>query len=1136
MTAGRHSLFWLVAGNAAGFWLSLLLLFPELQSGELTYGRWVPVHLDIQLYGWTAMPLVGWLLSIYGVSRRWSSAAVWGWSSALAVGVFGWLGGGSGGKIFLDWKGAALAAFVAALLFLWGILLVAWIRRSAGWAPRKRWLSLGGLALLAFVPPGMIHASSPEVYPPVDITTGGPTGASLLGSTLVVVALLMILPRSFGLGRGRRSTVWPAVSLMGLSAAVFACAEWRGGTHRDLLQITAMGLLLPWPWLIARDWLAFAWPERSRVWCAMVFFWWALLVASGFVMFLPGVLDHLKFTNALVAHSHLAMAGFTTSFCALLLRLTGNRFGSGASASLWHIGALAMILVLAATGWMEGSRPGWLIGDAGWRFILYGLRALCGLLMLAASIHWLASWKAVPRTDPAASAPDETSDTSLQPAGGVDGYRHRPASGYFSKVDPQSAGDSGSGPGWLGLSGLDRGLRGMRRSFIRAMSARGRRGRNGVDLHRAGPQRGGPVPDREDRDGRVARSLADGGDGGCLGGDHPMDRPEGKVVATARTLIVPLRAAGVIAAVYAHFLIFAQFAWVEEMRAAGSSAGFERFALGTMAFAGVLSGFLVSRRPPSVGWIRVSLGIAALSAAVSPFAAAVPAALMISVLTGASIGVMTVSMAALLPAWCGVAWLGLGTGLGYALCNLPAIFLAPPARQAWWGAAFAILGALVLPSDAPPRPIKSQPAGLPPAVAVVVAFTALVWLDSAAFFIIQHNLDLKSVTWGGPMLWRNAALHLIAALAAGALLKRGFRGILTAAWAILAVAAFAANLTASRPTAGWWYPAGVSLYSTALVAWPGFFTRDASPRSAACRAAWLYAVAGWFGSANGIGMVQSLQKIPPAFVFFAGTAVLLAMFFRRSDWPSWVVGGSACMAAWGFSRPTILSLDRVERGRQVYISEGCIHCHSRYVRQGSPDVVPWGPALAPSNVLSERPVLIGNRRQGPDLLNVGLRRSATWLKLHFLNPRDFAEGSSMPSYASLFSDSRGEDLIAFLQAPREGSFESRIAAISGWIPAATTIGSDGQKLFARHCGICHGPEGHGNGKLAPLLAKPPPSLHSGPFVWTPSGDGAESRMARVVKFGVPGTEMPGHETLGDGEVAALVAYLKRIRSHGTVER
>lgn len=114
-----------------GFWLSLLLLFPGLQFGELTYGRWMPVHLDIQLYGWTAMPLVGWLLSIYGVSRRWSSAAVRAWSSALAVGVFGWLGGDSGGKIFLDWKGASLAAFVTALLFLWGILLAAWIDRKS---------------------------------------------------------------------------------------------------------------------------------------------------------------------------------------------------------------------------------------------------------------------------------------------------------------------------------------------------------------------------------------------------------------------------------------------------------------------------------------------------------------------------------------------------------------------------------------------------------------------------------------------------------------------------------------------------------------------------------------------------------------------------------------------------------------------------------------------------------------------------------------------------------------------------------------------------------------------------------------------------------------------------------------------
>jgi cytochrome c oxidase cbb3-type subunit 1 len=95
--AVRHALGWLVFGNAVGLYLALLLLEPGLQAGVWTYGRWVPVHLNVQLYGWSALPLVAWLLSSYqgDASRHaaWGPAAVWAWTAALAVGAFHWLGG-----------------------------------------------------------------------------------------------------------------------------------------------------------------------------------------------------------------------------------------------------------------------------------------------------------------------------------------------------------------------------------------------------------------------------------------------------------------------------------------------------------------------------------------------------------------------------------------------------------------------------------------------------------------------------------------------------------------------------------------------------------------------------------------------------------------------------------------------------------------------------------------------------------------------------------------------------------------------------------------------------------------------------------------------------------------------------------
>ena len=166
----------------------------------------------------------------------------------------------------------------------------------------------------------------------------------------------------------------------------------------------------------------------------------------------------------------------------------------------------------------------------------------------------------------------------------------------------------------------------------------------------------------------------------------------------------------------------------------------------------------------------------------------------------------------------------------------------------------------------------------------VAVFTALVWMDSAAFFIIQHSEDLKSGTWGEGLLWRNAAMHLVIGSVWPGCGWRGGRAALPGiAWVLLAVAALAVNVESTRGLAGWFYPAGVSLYSAALVAWPGWFSGVHGARPAAWRAAWLFAIAGWFGSANGIGMAQTLNHVPPAFVAGAGLVVIGVMVLSDSN-------------------------------------------------------------------------------------------------------------------------------------------------------------------------------------------------------------------------------------------------------------
>jgi cytochrome c oxidase cbb3-type subunit 2 len=66
-----------------------------------------------------------------------------------------------------------------------------------------------------------------------------------------------------------------------------------------------------------------------------------------------------------------------------------------------------------------------------------------------------------------------------------------------------------------------------------------------------------------------------------------------------------------------------------------------------------------------------------------------------------------------------------------------------------------------------------------------------------------------------------------------------------------------------------------------------------------------------------------------------------------------------------------------ERGRQVYKANGCVYCHSRWVRPeyaGADIERKWGDRRsAPRDYIFDRPVLLGKMRTGPDLSNIGKR-------------------------------------------------------------------------------------------------------------------------------------------------------------------
>lgn len=93
---------------------------------------------------------------------------------------------------------------------------------------------------------------------------------------------------------------------------------------------------------------------------------------------------------------------------------------------------------------------------------------------------------------------------------------------------------------------------------------------------------------------------------------------------------------------------------------------------------------------------------------------------------------------------------------------------------------------------------------------------------------------------------------------------------------------------------------------------------------------------------------------------------------------------------------------REQRGREIYVSEGCSYCHSQVVRPLQQDLVFGRPSVAGDFAYST-PQLLGDHRNGPDLTNIGARQPSTvWQYIHLWAPRAVVHDSIMPRYTWLF--------------------------------------------------------------------------------------------------------------------------------------
>jgi len=215
----------------------------------------------------------------------------------------------------------------------------------------------------------------------------------------------------------------------------------------------------------------------------------------------------------------------------------------------------------------------------------------------------------------------------------------------------------------------------------------------------------------------------------------------------------------------------------------------------------------------------------------------------------------------------------------------------------------------------------------------------------------------------------------------------------------------------------------------------------------------------------------------------------------------------------------VLSGDALE-GKKIYISEGCVGCHSQQVRNvdmdkqfGSRPGLPADYAnMKRMSIWVNTATLMGTERTGPDLTDVGNRQpSSDWNLMHLFNPRSVVAQSIMPSFEWLFevketpakndvvvsmparflngrtgkvvATKKAMQLLAYIQSlkqvplpdgkkPLQFLYKKETTTAAGNTNIATSE-LDGKALYTANCQSCHQENGEGlPGAFPPLKGSP----------------------------------------------------------------
>ena len=147
---------------------------------------------------------------------------------------------------------------------------------------------------------------------------------------------------------------------------------------------------------------------------------------------------------------------------------------------------------------------------------------------------------------------------------------------------------------------------------------------------------------------------------------------------------------------------------------------------------------------------------------------------------------------------------------------------------------------------------------------------------------------------------------------------------------------------------------------------------------------------------NEKGAHRRLERKPVLFMVLALIAILIGGMAEMM--PTFMISSNV---------PTIASVKPYTaleiQGRDIYIREGCMGCHTQMVRPFRSETARYGEYSKAGEYVYDYTYLWGSKRTGPDLHRIGKKYPNKWHYDHMLDPTITSPGSIMPRYPWLLT-------------------------------------------------------------------------------------------------------------------------------------